>query len=168
MANVLAYVPTIKKLVGLGNKSRAVDVPAVDVHHVETDPDRRARCLKHLLKANHINYSIVRHNAEDDQALPNNLPHALSSAYFLGATVPQLNELYDQEIKNLGPWEQSPAELDEDWLDLKGDGRYARAYVDFFEDNLAIEYGYDWKKVAMNFLFDGQEPLVNGLVGHGM
>ena len=41
--------------------------------------------------------------------------------------------------------------------------RYQRAYVDFFEDQLVLS-GYDWKKVLGDFLFNGQEPLINCLI----
>lgn len=167
MSGLLSYVPGINKLVGLGSKTQAVDVPAVQVHHIETDPDRRARCLKHLLKANHVNYSIIRHDTDGRQPVSNNLPHVLSSAYFLGASVQQLNESYDDLIKPLGPWEPSPAELDLDWTDFRGNPAYTRAYVDFFEDKLAMEYAYDWKKVVMHVLFTEDEPLIHGLVGDG-
>jgi hypothetical protein len=37
--------------------------------------------------------------------------------------------------------------------------------VDFFEDELALKFGYDWKRVADEYLFTGKEPLINGLVG---
>ena len=41
--------------------------------------------------------------------------------------------------------------------------RYQRAYVDFFEDQLVLG-GYDWHKIVDQYLFDGQEPLVNCLI----
>jgi hypothetical protein len=41
--------------------------------------------------------------------------------------------------------------------------RYQRAYVDFFEDELVLN-GYDWRKVLDEYLFIGDEPLINGLI----
>ena len=46
---------------------------------------------------------------------------------------------------------------------LLSPGRYQRAYVDFFEDQLVLN-GYDWKKVLNDYLFSGKEPLVNCLI----
>lgn len=141
---------------------RVIDIPPVPVHRIETDPDKRARCLKHLLKANHVNHSIVYHNLEFD----NHLPHILCSAYLLGATEPQLHTIYDAESKELEPWRDSPSEIiEDDWRDFLGDKRYQRAYVDFFEDMLAAKFSYDWKQTVDYFMFQGEQPLVNGLIG---
>jgi len=46
-----------------------------------------------------------------------------------------------------------------------GDKRYQRAYVDFYEDELALKFGYDWEKVVEEYLFSGKQPLINGLIG---
>jgi hypothetical protein len=35
--------------------------------------------------------------------------------------------------------------------------------VDFFEDQL-VSKRYDWKLLLDEFLFEGKEPLINGLV----
>ncbi|KAM5355952.1 hypothetical protein ACJ41O_002598 [Fusarium nematophilum] len=162
MAGLLSQVPIVSRLLGLGPNRRAIDVPPVEVHHIETDPDRRARCLKHLLKANHANYSIVYHNLQFD----NHNPHILSSAYLLGASVSQLNQIYDKQIVELEPWEPSPAEVGEDdWQELRGDKRYQRAYVDFFEDKLVMRFHYDWRQEMDHYLFAGDEPLFHGLIG---
>ncbi len=164
MASMLSYVPVFGRLVA-APRPRSIDLPPVEVHNVETDPDRRARCLKHLLKANHVNHSIVYHNLQFD----NHTPHILSSAYVLGATEEQLHNIYDAEASQLDPWVPSPAEVvEDDWRDFLGDKRYQRAYVDFFEDSLALKFDYDWKKVVAHFLFEGKEPLVNGLIGGRM
>ncbi|KAF4469146.1 Cell cycle checkpoint RAD17 [Fusarium albosuccineum] len=162
MSGILSQVPVVNRLLGLGPNRQAINVPPVEVHHVETDPDRRARCLKHLLKANHANYSIVYHNLQYD----NHNPHILSSAYLLGADVSQLNEIYDNQISELDPWEPSPAEIgDDDWEELRGDRRYQRAFVDYFEDKLVMRFHYDWKQELDHYLFAGEEPLIHGLIG---
>lgn len=41
--------------------------------------------------------------------------------------------------------------------------RYQRAFVDFFEDQL-VARRYDWKGLLQEYLFEGEAPLVNGLV----
>ena len=94
------------------------------------------------------------------------MPHVLSSAYILGATEQQLHHIYDAEAAELEPWEPSPAEIvQSDWRTFLGDKEYQRAYVDFFEDALAMRHHYDWKKVVDEYMFQGKEPLVNALIG---
>lgn len=160
MSGFLSY---LTESLGLsGSKPQSIDVPPVEVHHVETSPDRRARCLKHLLKANHANYAIVYHNLQYD----NHNSHILSAAYLLGANVKQLHEIYDKQIVELEPWRPSPAEVTEDdWEDFLGDKEYQRAYIDFFEDNLAMRFDYKWREVVNHFLFTGENPLIHGLIG---
>lgn len=165
MAGILSYVPVVNRLLRPGSHGRTINLPPVPIHHVETNPDRRARCLKHLLKANHVNYSVVYHNLQYD----NHNAHVLSSAYLLGANELQLGAIYEAETKVLEPWKPSPAELmDGDWRDFLGDKRYQRAYVDYFEDKLAMEFAYDWKGVVHHFMFGGKEPLFHGLIGGRM
>jgi hypothetical protein len=162
MSGILSYVPGLNRLVGSSAGDQAVDISSVEIHNIEANADRRARCLKHLLKANHVNYSIVYHNLEFD----NHNPHVLSSAYLLGASEKQLNDIYDAEIKELESWKPSPSEVvDEDWRDFLGDKEYQRAYVDFFEDKLAMDFNYNWKQVVEHFLFSGEQPLFHGLIG---
>lgn len=162
MTGILSYVPVVNRLVSSSAKPQAIPLEPVEVHHVETNPDKRARCLKHLLKANHVNYAIVYHNLQFD----NHNAHILSSAYLLGANENQLHDIYDKESRELEPWRPSPAEVvDEDWMDFRGDRRYQRAFVDFFEDKLVMEFSYDWKKVLNHYLFLGKEPLAHGLIG---
>lgn len=40
--------------------------------------------------------------------------------------------------------------------------RYQRAYVDFFEDRL-VQHGYDWKDMLNEYLFSGEDPLINNV-----
>jgi len=165
MSGILSSVPGLNKLVGPG-KSQTVNVKSVDIHHIENDPDRRARNLKHLIKANHSNYSIFDHEASNRNAGTNKSVTALSAAYLIGATQEQLNDLYETQIKVLGPWRPSPAEVvDNDFSEFLGDTRYARAYLDYFEDKLAMEFAYDWKKVVLHHLLVGKHPLIDGLLG---
>jgi hypothetical protein len=145
-----------------GSSAEAIDLPKVAVHDVETAPDKRPRTLKHLIKANHINHSVMYHNLE----FHNHMNHILGSAYLLGASVDQLQHIFDVESKELEEWENSPAEITaQDWRKFLGDRHYQRAYVDFYEDELALKFNYDWKAVVEHYLFSGKEPLINGVVG---
>lgn len=145
--------------------SQTIDLPSIEIHDVETAPEKRPRTLKHLLKANHINHSIIYHNLQ----FHNHMAHLLGSAYLLGANVDQLHKIYDVESKELEAWKDSPAEItDSDWRNFLGDRRYQRAYVDFFEDQLALEFNYEWKKVAEKYMFSGKAPLINGVVAGRM
>lgn len=163
MASLLSYIPIVNRLVG--DDVQSIDLPPVDVHDVETAQGRRARCLKHLIKGNHANHSVVYHNLQFD----NHTPHILSSAYLLGASEKQLHDIYEAEAKELEPWKDAPAEVTEDdWRDFLGEKEYQRGFLDFFEDNLALEFSYDWRKVTNHFLFTGKEPLINGVFGGRM
>ncbi|MCJ1282888.1 hypothetical protein MMC26_002214 [Xylographa opegraphella] len=143
--------------VGLG---AAVDVKSVAVKNVEARHDKRTRTLKHLLKLNHANHSIIYHQLQ----FHNHMPHILGSAYLLGAKALHLNDVYEKGSKELEDWEDSPNEVSTyDWRDYLGDRRYQRAYIDFFEDELVLN-GYEWQKVLENYLFKGEEPLINCLV----
>ena len=160
---MLRYVPLVNRLVSSDDaESIHINIPSVEVHDVETAPEKRPRTLKHLLRANHVNHSIIYHDLRFD----NHMPHILCSAYLFGAESTHLHRIYEEEAKTLDPWVESPSEiLEEDWRDFLGDKHYQRAYVDFFEDALALKFQYNWKKVVEDYLFKGDEPLVNGLIG---
>jgi len=160
----LPLVGSIYQYLTSGNSGsvQAIDIPSVEIHDVETTPEKRPRTLKHLLKANHVNHSIIYHNLQFD----NHMPHILCSAYLLGASVDQLHHIYEEDSKNLEEWHDSPSEItDLDWQDFYGDKRYQRAYVDFFEDKLTYKYNYKWKGVVEEYLLVGEEPLINCLIG---
>ncbi|KAK4245302.1 hypothetical protein C7999DRAFT_34364 [Corynascus novoguineensis] len=162
MASFLSYVPLVNRLVAPRRNPTAIRLPPVEVHALEGNKDRRPRTLKHLLKANHVNHSILYHDLQFD----NHLPHILCSAYHLGATPEQLYHIYDEESKTLEPWRDSPAQIaEDDWRDFLGDKRYQRAYVDFFEDALAMNHAYNWKELLEEYMFKGDEPLANCLIG---
>lgn len=83
----------------------------------------------------------------------------------MGATSDRLNEIYAEEAKQLEPWKDSPAEITrDDWRDFLGKRQYQRAYVDFFEDELALKFAYKWKDVLEEYLYSGKNPLINNLV----
>lgn len=49
----------------------SIDIAPVEAHDVETAAEKRPRTLKHLLKANHANHSIIYH----DLRFHNHAPH---------------------------------------------------------------------------------------------
>lgn len=61
-------LPSFLKPVG---NHPSVDLPSVEIHDIETSAEKRPRTLKHLLKANHANYSILYH----DLRFHNHTPH---------------------------------------------------------------------------------------------
>ncbi|KAI6716721.1 hypothetical protein PZA11_003390 [Diplocarpon coronariae] len=163
---MIAWVPVVNRLAKyFTTRNRAaqfIDLPSVEINDVETAAEKRPRTLKHLLRANHVNHSILYHHLQ----YHNHMPHLLGSAYLLGADAEQLNKIYDEESRELEEWKDSPAEVtDKDWREFLGDKRYQRAYVDFFEDEMALKHDYDWKAVADEYLFSGEEPLINGVIG---
>lgn len=162
MASLLSYIPVVSRLVGSRGPERVFDIAPSEIHDIEVNPDRRARCLKHLLKANHVNYSIIYHNLQFD----NHNGHILCSAYLLGGSEDQLRAIYEKEIESLEPWTESPCEvIEEDWPEYLGDRRFQRAYVDFFEDKLVMGFAYDWKKLLEHYMFHDKNRLVYGLFG---
>ena len=46
------------------------------------------------------------------------------------------------------------------------DHRYARAYLDFFEDEV-VRSNYDWKRVIQRYVVEGDEPLLSGMISGG-
>lgn len=75
-----------------------------------------------------------------------------------------MNEIYDREAEQLEPWQDAPCEIAKhDWRDFLGKREYQRAFVDFFEDQL-VQYSYDWKKMLDDYLFGGEQPLINNFI----
>lgn len=162
---MIAWVPIVNRIHKYWTTSthaaQSIDLPSVEIHDVETAAEKRPRTLKHLIKANHVNHSIMYHNLQ----YHNHMPHLLGSAYLLGAEANHLQKIYDEESKELEPWKDSLAEVTEsDWRNFLGDKKYQRAYVDFFEDELALKFSYNWKEVADEYLFSGKQPLINGVI----
>ena len=137
-----------------------IKLPKNKIHDVEERPEKRARTLKHLLKANHINHSVIY----NELRFHNHTPHILGSAYIFGADSDELNHIYEAESKNLEPWKDSPGEISRhDWREYLGKRDYQRAYIDFFEDEL-VKHGYDWHALLAEYMLGGKEPLINNLI----
>ncbi|KAF8460417.1 hypothetical protein BDZ91DRAFT_739290 [Kalaharituber pfeilii] len=146
----------------------STNIPPVETLQIDYPQKKRDRALIHLLRLNHHSHSVLYPGYKDVQ-FHNHCPHALGSAFLFGADEQQLREKYEEEDKELERWKDSPCEVTEtDWRDYLGDHRYQRAYLDFFEDEL-VRKCYDWKKVLLDFMLQGEKPLVNSLicgVGH--
>ncbi|QIW97112.1 hypothetical protein AMS68_002630 [Peltaster fructicola] len=137
-----------------------IKLPRVEVHDVEERPEKRARTLKHLIKADFINHSILYSQLR----FHNHTSHILGSAYILGAESDDLQEIYDAEAQSLEPWADAPGEISKhDWRDFLGKKEYQRAWVDFFEDQL-VSHSYDWHSLLNEFLLQGEQPLINNLI----
>ncbi|EGS23613.1 uncharacterized protein CTHT_0003080 [Thermochaetoides thermophila DSM 1495] len=162
MASILSNIPLVGWLLASSKQPSTVNVPPVEVHSIaEGNIDRRRRTLRHLLRANHVNHSILYH----DLRFHNHLPHLLASSYHLGALTQQLYHLYDEEAKTLEPWKDSPHEISRDeWRDFLGARHFQRAWVDFFDDQLAMKFGWNWKNLMEEYMFQGDEPLINSLI----
>ncbi|KAK8212258.1 hypothetical protein HDK77DRAFT_382195 [Phyllosticta capitalensis] len=147
--------------------SSQVKVPKEKVCDFEEKPEKNARALKHLLQENHTQHAVIYHNLE----FHNHMPHILGSAFILGSNPDHLREIFKAEAETLEPWTDSPGEITEaNWREHLGNKHYQRAYMDFFEDQLAA-LGNDWKKLVEKFLLSGKEPLINNLIcglGHPM
>lgn len=57
-------------------------IPVVEPADFETSPEKRDRALKHLLRANHQNSSVMYSNL----VFHNHLPHVRSSTYVQGGS----------------------------------------------------------------------------------
>ncbi|KAI5781140.1 hypothetical protein EDC01DRAFT_666352 [Geopyxis carbonaria] len=149
MGNTFSSVPTLDGL------------PPVKSAGIEDATSKRERTLKYLLRANHHSYAV---NNSHSQAF-NHLPHTLASAFFLKASVEDIQELYDTESKSLDAWTDSPEEISEaDWRCFLGHKSSQRAYLDFFEDEL-VRLDYDWRRVVMKYMLVGPNPLIYGAMG---
>ncbi|KAF2756701.1 hypothetical protein EJ05DRAFT_512327 [Pseudovirgaria hyperparasitica] len=156
-------LPTLSSF-GWGARPEAIDIPSVQIFDTETGTEKRMRTLKHLIKANHANHSIIY----NELRFHNHTPHILGSAFCLGGTSEHLHEIYEKETKNLEPWQESPGEISlSDWRDFLGKREYQRAFIDFFEDQLVLN-GYDWHQLLSDFLFAGPAPLIHEMLVSGL
>ncbi|KAF8449763.1 hypothetical protein BGX38DRAFT_1185987, partial [Terfezia claveryi] len=126
-------------------------IPPVEAPRIEDSPVKRDRALTHLLKLNHQTNSLL-YKGYKGFPFHNHVVHK------------QLHDLYEREEGDIDPWKDSPWEVTGgDWRRYLGDENYQRAFLDFFEDELVRE-GYDWKKVLMGYMLDGESPLLNSLI----
>jgi hypothetical protein len=118
--------PSLPDFSSWASSASGIKLPKVKAHEIENQPEKRARTLKHLLKANHINHSIIY----NDLRFHNHLPHILGSSYILGADSDELNHISEAESKHLEPWADSPGEIARhDWKDFLGKREYASIMI---------------------------------------
>lgn len=135
----------------------SIDIPLPTTYDINDDSDKRARTVNSLLKANHLNHSVLYHN----NIYHNHVPHILGSSYILGSTDAQLKTIYDSSSTGLEAWKPAPGEITrDDWREYLGKTEYQRAYLDHFEDRLA-GLGYDWKALVDEVYTTGDQPLVH-------
>ncbi|KAL2838539.1 hypothetical protein BJY01DRAFT_237438 [Aspergillus pseudoustus] len=127
--------------------------------------DERANTLRCLLEKGHTTVAPLR---DPKLILHSHLPHLLGSAYFLGCSAEQLEELYSHEITTLREIDDTFIEGNAiqlgNWRDFLGQKPYTVAYVQYFDEEIKRNEG-DWKKVLNEYLFPGPEPLINGFSG---
>ncbi|KAJ5612512.1 hypothetical protein N7510_005706 [Penicillium lagena] len=127
--------------------------------------DERANTLRRLLQQGHTAVAPLR---EPKLILHSHLPHLLGSAYFLGASAEQLEELYEHEVTTLKEINDTfitgAAISRNNWREFLGQKSYTVAYVQYFDEELKRNNG-DWKKVLRQYLFPRPEPLINGFSG---
>ncbi|EPE06729.1 hypothetical protein F503_03156 [Ophiostoma piceae UAMH 11346] len=158
---MLSSIPLVGRLLARGPAPPSARLlTAVAVHHTETDPEKRARTLKYLLKGNHINHSLVQSSSQDlssastDSFSYNDVAYLLYAVYMMGGSTEVLNAAYSSSLPSRAEWVDSPAEIARiDWRDFFGQPIYQRAYVDFFEDVLAEHsVAYNWHTVVQQYL----------------
>ena len=54
-----------------GDGETSINLNPAEIYDIEAKSDKRARSLKHLLKLNHVNHSILYHNL----SFHNHMPH---------------------------------------------------------------------------------------------
>ncbi|GLA09626.1 hypothetical protein AnigIFM60653_011957 [Aspergillus niger] len=127
--------------------------------------DERADTLRRLLEKGHRSVAPLR---EPKLILHSHLPHLLGSAYFLGASAQQLEELYEHEITTLREIDDTfilgSALSRDNWRQFLGHKPYTVAYVQYFDRELERKNG-DWKTLLREYLFPGPDPLINGFCG---
>ncbi|CAN6654493.1 hypothetical protein TRVA0_027S00980 [Trichomonascus vanleenenianus] len=119
---------------------------------------------KCLMKNTEI-YSIMFHN----KMFHNHTPHALISAYYLGADATQLEAFYNVDTVKLVKWhDDSPNEInDSTWQEYLTKKDYDNGYYKFFKAKIeeAVANGGKWQDVAKKYIHHPGKNLFNSLVG---
>ena len=88
MFSAFGQIPLAVPKFGFGRTSSTgpVNIQPVTVHDVETIPDKKARRLKHLLKLNHANFSILYNKLR----FHNHTPHV--GHFFISLPLPSIKQ----------------------------------------------------------------------------
>ncbi|KAJ1713255.1 hypothetical protein NYO67_4587 [Aspergillus flavus] len=154
-------------------------IPPLQIHAIDSSVERPARALYRYLKANHAEHSLLYNG----KLFHNHIAHLTSlsfvygenkilcSAYLLGANPDDLGRLYVAESRGLEPLTDSPNDITrQNWRQHLGKKEYERAFLKFFQNEVEREGG-DWNKVAADYLFSGEQPLINSVLagaGHAL
>ena len=52
----------LPRLPWTGSAASGIDISSVEIHEIEESPEKKARTLKHIIRANHINHAIIYHH----------------------------------------------------------------------------------------------------------
>ncbi|KAK9800044.1 putative MGS207 protein [Seiridium cardinale] len=148
--------------------SKPSSIAAVPTYRLEEFTDEPSQTLSRLLKKNHASFAVLR----DPRLLfHNHIPHVLGSSYLLGATPEKLEGIFAREAKELRPIDEVDIQdgvTRENWRDFLGQKGYTVAYMKFFDSEVKKCHG-DWKAALHDYIYAGQEPLINGFsegLGH--
>lgn len=133
---------------GLGLKPRPLGLPC-------PTSESRAKLLQ-LLRANHLFYATLWNSRK----FHNHTPHALISAYYLGADPVTLYRLYEYSSEDHDKWEEdSPAEItDDDWFEFVGNKQYERGFQDYFQEKITDSLSFDWRAIARQYFVCEKTP----------
>ena len=142
--------------------TEGVHMKPIPVRDIETLSNNSARRVKHLLRLNHTNYSILYNSGR----FHNHSPHFLAAAYLLGASAEHLDTIYDDAVSrdNLEPWTPSPHKITLDnHRDYLTKAEYQRAWVDFFDDQIeTTDHSDQWQSKVTEFLLEtGSKDYIN-------
>jgi hypothetical protein len=79
-------LPRFSSIFNPSSSHQAITIPPVEVHDIETSTDKRDRTLKHLLRLNHANFSILYNRLRFHNHTPH-VRHILQSFAFHGFPV---------------------------------------------------------------------------------
>ncbi|KAJ6099670.1 hypothetical protein N7467_001205 [Penicillium canescens] len=154
-----------KSTIRLPKASNIRTMSPVPVYDVINFSDARTEKLGELLAKGHDTVAPLR---DPKLILHSHLPHFLGSAYALGADKDQLVRSYEHEITQLVPigrgFIRGDAISGDNWRNFVAQKEYTVAYVDFFDGQVKGHEGA-WTKVLEEYLYSGDEPLINGFTG---
>ncbi|KAK3896926.1 hypothetical protein C8A05DRAFT_39528 [Staphylotrichum tortipilum] len=112
-----------------------------------------------LLTKTHVQHALIQPDGRH-----NEIPGALATLLFLGATPDRLEAAYASIKDDLGPWEPSPRSIaDEETKErFLGDARFQRAFMSYFSMENGM-FSSNPKTLALSHLFSGPQPLLAGL-----
>lgn len=116
--------------------------------------------LRQLILSNNNTFNVFYPKSRN-RPYHNHTAHALSSAYFLGASPQELYRIYEHETEPLDQWETSDAlEQEEvtieDWTTFIGNRKRIEELFNFFKDEiLEKSSSFQWRQITKKFLIQG-------------